>query len=60
MQSPIIIIKISYMPAPDEYRRYAKLCDELATTVDDKAERAAIRERETRLAERLARERDQG
>jgi hypothetical protein len=30
------------MPTPEEYRRYADLCIELAKTVDDKAERAAI------------------
>jgi len=30
------------MPTPEEYRRYADLCVELAKTVDDKGERSAI------------------
>jgi hypothetical protein len=37
-----VSIKNYHMPAPDEYRRYADLCVDLAKTVDDKAERTVI------------------
>jgi hypothetical protein len=30
------------MPTPDEYKRYAALCDDLADTTDDKIERAML------------------
>jgi len=30
------------MPNPEEYRRYAKLCDDLANSADDKIERGTL------------------
>jgi hypothetical protein len=30
------------MPNPEEYRRYAKLCDDLANSANDKLERGAL------------------
>jgi hypothetical protein len=39
---PATAITNSYMPTPEEYRRYATLCDNLADTTDDKIERAML------------------